>query len=57
MAKSKVSQKLQPWIDARKRFRLSHAHVQMARELGVGKATVQRRLKSVLAHPGKEQAV
>ena len=23
------------WIDARKRFRLSHAHVQMARELGL----------------------
>jgi len=35
MAKSKVSRKLQPWIDARKRFRLSHAHVQMARELGM----------------------
>jgi hypothetical protein len=27
--------KLQPWIDARKRHRLSHAHVQMARELGL----------------------
>lgn len=26
---------LQLWIDARKRFRLSHAHVQMARELGM----------------------
>ena len=26
---------LQPWIDARQRFRLSHAHVQMARELGM----------------------
>jgi len=35
MAKSKMSQKLQPWIDARKRYRLSHAHVQMARELGM----------------------
>lgn len=35
MAKSKVPQKLQPWIDARKRFRLSHAQVQMARELGL----------------------
>ena len=23
------------WIDARKRFRLTHAHVQMARELGL----------------------
>lgn len=35
MAKSKMAQKFQPWIDARKRFRLSHAHVQMARELGM----------------------
>jgi hypothetical protein len=26
---------LQPWIDARKRFHLSHAQVQMARELGL----------------------
>src|SRR5438094_6455573 len=25
----------QAWIDARKRHRLSHAHVQMARELGL----------------------
>ena len=24
-----------PWIEARQRFRLSHAHVQMARELGL----------------------
>jgi len=33
--KRKPSQKLQTWIDARKRHRLSHAHVQMARELGM----------------------
>ena len=31
----KLSPKYQDWIDARKRFRLSHAHVQMARELGM----------------------
>ena len=35
MAKSKVPENLQLWIDARKRFRLSHAQVQMARELGM----------------------
>ena len=29
------SQDFQDWIQARKRFRLSHAHVQMARELGL----------------------
>jgi hypothetical protein len=35
MAKAKPDQKLQAWIDARKRHHLSHAHVQMARELGM----------------------
>jgi len=36
MAKQKsLSPKYQAWIDARKRFRLSHAHIQMARELGM----------------------
>lgn len=35
MGKSKIPQKLQPWVEARERFHLSHAHVQMARELGL----------------------
>ena len=36
MAKrKKPNQKMQAWIDARKRHHLSHAHVQMARELGM----------------------
>lgn len=34
MGKKKLNQKLQDWVEARKRHRLSHAHVQMARELG-----------------------
>lgn len=34
----KPNQKLQDWIDVRKRHRLSHAHVQMARELGMNPA-------------------
>lgn len=33
--KKKVPQKYQIWTDARKRFNLSHAHIQMARELGL----------------------
>ncbi|MBI3893644.1 MAG: nuclear transport factor 2 family protein, partial [Candidatus Wallbacteria bacterium] len=33
--KSSIPQALQAWIDARKRHHLSHAHVQMARELGM----------------------
>jgi hypothetical protein len=32
---TKIPQELQIWIDARKRYRLSHAQVQMARELGL----------------------
>ena len=35
MAKKKLPQNLQDWVEARKRFHLSHAHVQMARELGM----------------------
>ncbi|MBC8870236.1 MAG: hypothetical protein H8E44_12505 [Planctomycetes bacterium] len=30
-----MSPKYQVWIDARKRFHLSHVHIQMARELGM----------------------
>ena len=33
--KKKLNQKLQAWVVARKRHRLSHAHVQMARELNL----------------------
>ena len=32
---NKLPKRLQGWIDARKRYHLSHAHVQMARELGL----------------------
>ena len=35
MAKKKINQKLQAWIDARKRHHLTHVQVQMARELGM----------------------
>ena len=35
MSSKGISKKLQAWIDARKRHRLSDAHVQMARELGL----------------------
>ena len=35
MAKRKLPQDLQDWVEARRRFRLSHAQVQMARELGM----------------------
>ena len=30
-----IPAKLKPWFEARRRFKLSHAHTQMARELGM----------------------
>jgi hypothetical protein len=33
--KEKVPEKYQVWIEARRRYHLSHAHIQMARELGL----------------------
>lgn len=33
--RKKLSSGYQPWIDAQKRFQLSHVHIQMARELGM----------------------
>lgn len=35
MGRKKLSLDILNWIEARKRFHLSHAHVQMARELGM----------------------
>lgn len=35
MAKTRLPADLQAWIDARKRYHLSHAHIQMSRELGM----------------------
>ena len=33
--KKPIGAELKPWIEARQRYRLSHAQVQMARELGM----------------------
>jgi hypothetical protein len=33
--KKKIPEKYQRWIDARKKYHLSHAHIQMDRELGM----------------------
>ena len=35
MLKKHVPNHLQGWMDARKKFHLSHAQIQMARELGL----------------------
>lgn len=35
MSRKRVPDHLQVWIDARKKFQLSHAQIQMARELGL----------------------
>ena len=34
-SRGRLLDKLQAWVDARKRFHLSHAQIQMARELGM----------------------
>ena len=33
--KTVIPQKLRPWVEARRKYRLTHAQVQMARELGM----------------------
>ena len=33
--KKKIPDKYQIWVEARKRYHLSHTHIQMARELGL----------------------
>ena len=35
MTKKRIPAKLQVWIDARQRYHLTHAQIQMARELGL----------------------
>jgi hypothetical protein len=35
MSNKHIPQKLLPWFEARKKYRLTHAQVQMARELGL----------------------
>jgi hypothetical protein len=30
-----IPNKVRPWIEVRKKYKLSHAHIQMARELGL----------------------
>jgi hypothetical protein len=46
---TRIPTKLKPWFEARRRFKLSHAHTQMARELGMN----PRKLGS-LAGGGRE---
>src|SRR5580704_11619062 len=45
--RTKLDPKLKAWVDARQRHHLSHAHVQMARELGMN--------PSKLGHKGNHQ--
>jgi hypothetical protein len=35
VSKAFIPARLKPWIEARQRWRLSHLHIQMARELGM----------------------
>ena len=42
VGKKRLSQNIQDWVEARKRFQLSHAQVQMARELGMNPTKLGR---------------
>jgi hypothetical protein len=42
MGKKKLPPSIQEWVDARKRHHLSHAHLQMARELGMNPKTLRK---------------
>jgi hypothetical protein len=44
--KTRIPHKYLPWIEARKKFRLSHAHIQMARELGMNPKRFGSKVKS-----------
>ncbi|MEI6175538.1 MAG: hypothetical protein WCS43_01485 [Verrucomicrobiota bacterium] len=44
--KKLLSPRYQVWVDARNKFRLSHAHIQMARELGLN----PKKLGSIANH-------
>jgi len=43
----RIPPKLQPWFDARKRLNLSHASIQMARELGMNPKMLGRLVPAV----------
>lgn len=47
--KNRIPHKFLPWIDARKKYRLTHAQVQMARELGLN----PKKLGNLM--PGEQQ--
>ena len=40
--KKKIPEKYQCWIDARKKLRLSHVHIQMAKELGLNPKKMEK---------------
>ena len=40
--KAKFPEKYQVWIDVRKRYHLSHAHIQMAREVGLNPKKISK---------------
>jgi hypothetical protein len=48
--KKRLTPRFQVWVDARNKFQLSHAHIQMARELGLN----PKKLGS-LANHGQER--
>ena len=38
----RIPERLKPWIEAHRRYRLSHMHIQMARELGMNPKSIRK---------------
>jgi len=53
MNPKKLPEKLQAWVDLRKKYHLSHLHIQMARELGLNPKKFSR-LDNPKQDPEKE---
>ncbi|QDT02767.1 hypothetical protein K227x_11450 [Rubripirellula lacrimiformis] len=49
----RIPNKFKPWITIRKKFGLSHAHVQMARELGMDVKRIRQPAKPDPNMPGR----
>ncbi len=49
----RIPNKFKPWIAVRKKFNLSHAHIQMARELGMDLKRIRQPAKPDMNEPGR----
>ena len=50
---NRIPHKFMPWINVRKKFNLSHAHIQMARELGMDPKRIRQPANPDPKQPGR----